>query len=125
MQSDQIRNQILIKKAYPALIRIFIYGDAEVEINAIASIHILITQVIQETEDDDPYQLFDEIQQNNDVSKIYEVFIRNINKYTRDCCSMSIGYLYRSREIRDQKMRSDIIQYLKLLTDDSDNQSKT
>ncbi|KAA6397177.1 MAG: hypothetical protein EZS28_007295 [Streblomastix strix] len=93
--------------------------------NSITSIHILITQVIQDTEEDKLYQLFDEIQGCNDVSKIYEVFIRNMSKYTRDCCSMSIGYLYRSREIRDQKMRSDIIQYLILLTDDSDNQSKT
>ncbi|KAA6362176.1 MAG: hypothetical protein EZS28_042298 [Streblomastix strix] len=121
----QLENQILIKKANPALISIFIHGDVEVEIIAIASIHNRITECIEDTEKDKLYQLFDEIQGCNDVSKIYEVFIRNMNKHTRDFCLVCIGYLYRSREIRDQKMRSDIIQNLKLLTDDSDNQSKT
>ncbi|KAA6403441.1 MAG: hypothetical protein EZS28_001033 [Streblomastix strix] len=122
--SKWIRNQILIKKLQPALIRLLSHVDAEVVGNAITSIHNLITEGIEDTAEDEVNQHFDEIQRCDGIDKIYEIFTKNANKYTRDCCSVCIGYLYRAKEIKDSKMRSDIIQHLKLLTDDSDKQTR-
>ncbi|KAA6401690.1 MAG: putative CAMK family protein kinase [Streblomastix strix] len=124
--SRDIRLQLIQKKPYPALVRILSLADAEAAGYAISSIHNLVIEGIANFDDDDePNQHFDLIQRCNGASKIYELFLRNISKATRDCAAACIGLIYRAKEIGDAQMRSDIIQHLKfLICSDSDEQAR-
>ncbi|KAA6380548.1 MAG: hypothetical protein EZS28_023926 [Streblomastix strix] len=63
---------------------------------------------------------YEKIQECNGIEKIFELFKKNISKFSRDRAALIIGYLFRARKIPDPNMRTEIISYLKICVNDTD-----
>ncbi|KAA6376817.1 MAG: hypothetical protein EZS28_027656 [Streblomastix strix] len=121
---DLIRLLIFSKKPYSGLLRLLSHTNSLVVNDAIVSIfHILISGA-NSNPGAKAHPHYDMIQQLHGVQKIFELFKKNVSKYSKDRAALSIGYIYPSREITDPNMRFEIINYLVSVLGDSDMKVK-
>ncbi|KAA6367694.1 MAG: hypothetical protein EZS28_036779, partial [Streblomastix strix] len=117
--SDEIKLLIYNKKPYPGLIRLLKHTDNLVASDAIISILIILQTGSKTTPESDPHPHYETIQESDGIKKIFALFQKNGNKYSRDRSALCIGYLFKAREITDPIMRQEIIGHLKSLLNDS------
>ncbi|KAA6403427.1 MAG: hypothetical protein EZS28_001055 [Streblomastix strix] len=115
-----IQEQIIQANPFPAFVRLisFVRSDKTLVDNGISAIsYLLYHENIMVNETHPQYEVLSAC---NGIIKIFELFKRNTSKQSRDCSALSLGYLYRSREIEDQRMRQMVITHLKSLISDPD-----
>ncbi|KAA6338133.1 MAG: hypothetical protein EZS28_052726 [Streblomastix strix] len=118
--SDQIRLQLFDRRPFPGLLRILEHTDSIVVENGINSIYNILlsgSNTIQITETHPHYE---SLQDSNGVEKIYQLFNRNIDKFSKVRAAYCISIVYQGRVIDDQQMRVEVISYLKTLISDTD-----
>ncbi|KAA6404324.1 MAG: hypothetical protein EZS28_000142 [Streblomastix strix] len=116
--SDQIKEQIVAKKAYQSLIRIFDHNKIEVINSSIQIIDNLLSVYENKELDLSTHPHFDQMQQYNGIDKIYQLFKKNMNKDIRNRSALCIGRLYCAQSINNQIMKVEVITHLKKLTED-------
>ncbi|KAA6342378.1 MAG: hypothetical protein EZS28_052397 [Streblomastix strix] len=70
------------------------------------------------------HPFFQSLSECGGIKKIFELFQKNLNSYTKDYSALIIGFVYRAQEITDQLMKKEIISYLKNLLNDTDDWKK-
>ncbi|KAA6343286.1 MAG: hypothetical protein EZS28_052321, partial [Streblomastix strix] len=115
------KHLIYSKKPYPGLVRLLEHTDILVASDAIASIFLLLETGSNTSAIADPHPHYESILSCDGIKKIFDLFQKNISKYSRDRTALCIGYLFRARMITDSKMRQEVINHLKSLLCDSNN----
>ncbi|KAA6370403.1 MAG: hypothetical protein EZS28_034070 [Streblomastix strix] len=101
-------------QSYPVLIRLFNHTDIKVIQGSIIVIYnILIVGSTAETSK--PHQHFEVMVQCDGINKIFALFQHAENSEIKNVSAVCIGRLFKSREIENQQMRSEIITYLKTM----------
>ncbi|KAA6312077.1 MAG: hypothetical protein EZS28_055991, partial [Streblomastix strix] len=70
------------------------------------------------------HPFFQSLSECGGIKKIFELFQKNLNSYTKDYSALIIGFVYRAQVITDQLMKKEIISYLKNLLNDTDDWKK-
>ncbi|KAA6367266.1 MAG: hypothetical protein EZS28_037207, partial [Streblomastix strix] len=68
-----------------------------------------------------PNPFFNALQESGGTEKIFALFQKNADKFTKDRSALSIGYIYRNHEITDTVVRQEIINYLIAIINDNDS----
>ncbi|KAA6389835.1 MAG: putative NEK/NEK2 protein kinase, partial [Streblomastix strix] len=122
--SNENKLYIFYKKPYPGLIRLLEHSDWKIVSDSIMSIFLLINAGSTSTPDTDPHPHYDSIQEGDGVSKIFALFQKTENKYSKDKAALCLSFLFRQREITDSTMRMKIINHIKGPLYDADDQMK-
>ncbi|KAA6394036.1 MAG: hypothetical protein EZS28_010437 [Streblomastix strix] len=122
--SKDIGLLIFIKKPFTGLLRLLIHPNSQIVDDAISSIFHIIISGCNTSTIPCKHPHYDAIQELNGVDMIYELFQQNISKYSLDRAALTIGYLFRFREIPDQNMRFEIIDHLTSLLSDETYRDK-
>ncbi|KAA6378958.1 MAG: hypothetical protein EZS28_025515, partial [Streblomastix strix] len=118
----EVELKIYSNHPFFGLIRLLNHPNSQIVDDAISSIFHIIIAGASSTAISDKHPHFDEIQQYKGVENIYELFKKNLNKYSKDRAALSIGYIFRAREFPDKNMREIIINHFTgLLGDDTLN----
>ncbi|KAA6390277.1 MAG: putative NEK/NEK2 protein kinase, partial [Streblomastix strix] len=118
--SDEIKLLIYNKQPYPGLVHLLERTDGKIAGDAIISIFLLLETGSNTTPDTKLHPQFETIQECDGVYKIFALFQKNVNKYSRDRAALCIGFLFRSKQITNQEMKQEIINHLKSLLSDSE-----
>ncbi|KAA6391413.1 MAG: hypothetical protein EZS28_013058, partial [Streblomastix strix] len=122
--SDNIKQQIVSKKLYPSLVRVIELTNEDVTEFAIQSISILLKY----GNDVDPlaefHPHFEQLRSCKGIIKIFELLYRYSNKIILRCAALSIGYLYKRREIENQIMKQKVVNILLINQKHSDERIK-
>ncbi|KAA6353361.1 MAG: hypothetical protein EZS28_051112, partial [Streblomastix strix] len=118
--SSRIKNLLYSKKPYPGLIRLLYHPDIEIIDNTIITIYQILLVGSKTPPKQGVHPHFEEIQECNGIVKIFALFRQNQSKKSKDRAVLSIGNIFRAREIPDQNMRTEIISYLKICVNDTD-----
>ncbi|KAA6363667.1 MAG: hypothetical protein EZS28_040806, partial [Streblomastix strix] len=110
--SDQIQQQIYLKHPYPSLIRLLEHPDEEIVNNAIISIFYIQLCGLNTQSSTEQHPHYEAIASNQGIEKIFNLFQRNVSKYSKDCAAICLGFLFRYREITNELMRREIINHL-------------
>ncbi|KAA6390809.1 MAG: hypothetical protein EZS28_013663 [Streblomastix strix] len=119
--SDEAMLIIYNLKPYPGLIRLLEHQDDYVASDSISTIYNILDAFAKTTSDTEPHPHYESIQQFDGVNKIFALFHKNGSKYSRDNSAICIGYIFRAREITDPNIKHEIINYIKCLLSDSDD----
>ncbi|KAA6372378.1 MAG: hypothetical protein EZS28_032096 [Streblomastix strix] len=119
--SDEVKLLIAEKKPYPGLIRLLEHTNNNIAGDAIVSIFNIQLSGTNTTKESDPHPHYESIQESDGIKKIFALFQKNKSKYSRDRSAISLGYLFRAREITDPIMRQEIINHIKSLLNDDDD----
>ncbi|KAA6391400.1 MAG: hypothetical protein EZS28_013074 [Streblomastix strix] len=111
----QIKLLLFEKKPFASLLRLLDHTNRYVVDDAIASIINIILGGTNITEISEPHPHYTAMDELGGFDKIFELFNRNLSKYTRDSSAICIGRFFRAQEIPDLVMRQEIIQHLKTL----------
>ncbi|KAA6379928.1 MAG: hypothetical protein EZS28_024547 [Streblomastix strix] len=60
----------------------------------------------------------------DEIMKIFDLFKRNINKFSKDTSAICLGLLFKAREITNLEMKQSVIAHLKILINDTDEWTK-
>ncbi|KAA6382455.1 MAG: hypothetical protein EZS28_022018 [Streblomastix strix] len=111
--------QILIllfeKKPFAGLLRLLNHTERFIISDAICSIYNILTGCYFTTQIQEFHPHYSAIAESGGIEKIFELFNRNLSKYSKDNSALCIGTLFKTHEISDLVMRQDIIQHLKTL----------
>ncbi|KAA6384299.1 MAG: putative serine/threonine-protein kinase Nek3 [Streblomastix strix] len=121
---DDIGIMLYQKKPFPGLLRILDHTNIEVVSSAISSIKNIVASGQNTTSDTSVHPHYDTLNQCGGITKIYQLFQRNLSKRTRDHSAISLAMLFRAREISDTSMRKQIIQHFIILMNNLDEGSK-
>ncbi|KAA6403878.1 MAG: hypothetical protein EZS28_000585 [Streblomastix strix] len=72
-----------------------------------------------------PHPYFDQFVISGYIQQLYNLFKKTNDNDDKDIASLSIGRLFRTKEILDINMRKEIIEHLKTLLDDKDEWNQT
>ncbi|KAA6385992.1 MAG: hypothetical protein EZS28_018481, partial [Streblomastix strix] len=122
--SDEVRFLIYSKNPYYGLIRLLEHTDVEIASDAIGSIFNIIKAGSNTIPYTEPHPHYDSIQALDGINKIFSLFQKNGNKYSKDRAAICIGCLFRAHEITDPVMRLEIFNHLKSLLSDSEARVK-
>ncbi|KAA6361047.1 MAG: hypothetical protein EZS28_043426, partial [Streblomastix strix] len=117
--SDKLRLLLCTGNLFTSLSRLFEHKETEIIDDAVTSIHNIVAAGINTTPDDEQHPFFDIASQSNGIEKMFALFTRATNKRIKDRSAVCIGQLFRSKEINDQKMKVELIGYLKSMTKDA------
>ncbi|KAA6381976.1 MAG: hypothetical protein EZS28_022498 [Streblomastix strix] len=123
--SDEFKQSLYEKHPYPALIRLLNHQNIDIADDSITSIFNIMILGTDTTSISEQHPHFVEIQSCDGIRKLFDLFKRNdITKHIKDTTSRCIGFLFRSQEIPDKQMQTEIIAHLKALLNDSDDWGK-
>ncbi|KAA6388168.1 MAG: hypothetical protein EZS28_016305 [Streblomastix strix] len=123
MGNNENKKILIEKKPYPALIRLLDRSDTNIVNSVIGCIfNLLIVDTNTSFNSQHPHLIM--IQECGGIDKIFDLFKRNLSKYSKDASAIIIGYLFKSRTITNQNQRRDVIAHLKTLINDTDQWAK-
>ncbi|KAA6361424.1 MAG: hypothetical protein EZS28_043048, partial [Streblomastix strix] len=108
------------KQPYPGLMRLFDHQNQLIVDDAVASVFNIVcggSSSVPETAAHPHYQSMVECE---GIKKLYNLFQRSADKYSKDRSALALGKLYRMKEIEDAEMKADIIGHLKSINNDDD-----
>ncbi|KAA6360661.1 MAG: hypothetical protein EZS28_043812 [Streblomastix strix] len=120
--SNEINLLLFQKNPFPGLLRLLDHTNINVLGYAIAAINNILDAGACTTPMNQPHPHFESINTLGGVEKVFSLFRRNANKYSKDSAAICIGFLFKAKEIVDADMRREIIAHLKMLTNDPDYQ---
>ncbi|KAA6396048.1 MAG: hypothetical protein EZS28_008424 [Streblomastix strix] len=106
---DEVIHLILEKKPYSGLIRLLEHTDDNIVNNAIASIFNIQLSGSSTTPESDPHPHCESIQESDGIMKIFALFQKNQNKFSRDRSALCIGYLLSEQGRKNNELRKRII----------------
>ncbi|KAA6378730.1 MAG: hypothetical protein EZS28_025744 [Streblomastix strix] len=120
--SSNASNILLIfdKKPFLGLIRLFQHSDNLIIGYAIASIFSILIGGSNTTSMTSTHPHYESLASCSGIDKIFQLFQRNLDKYTKDKASFCLGFIFRSQVISNSMMRVQIINHLKTLLCDTD-----
>ncbi|KAA6384951.1 MAG: hypothetical protein EZS28_019524, partial [Streblomastix strix] len=117
--------QIYLKNPYPALIRLLDHPIKVIVNITVITIHNILYGGVKITPDSDQHPHFETISACNGVEKLFALLNQNrIDQWTKYYAFISIGFLYRSKEIPDEAKRQMVINHLKTISIDPDDDPK-
>ncbi|KAA6370763.1 MAG: hypothetical protein EZS28_033711 [Streblomastix strix] len=123
--SNEIRQSLYEKHPYPALIKLLNHPNNKIADDTITSIYNIMILGTDSTSISEKHPHFAEIQSCDGIRKLFDLFKRNdITKRIKDRGALCIGNLFRSQEIADKQMKTDIIAHLKALLKDPNDWNK-
>ncbi|KAA6391675.1 MAG: hypothetical protein EZS28_012796 [Streblomastix strix] len=126
--SEEVLQLLYSAKPYPALVKLLNHNDCQIVDYIVASIYSILTNTQGSLNSQELTQTvhphFVDMQACGGVQKLFSLFQRNLNKYSRDHSAICVGALYGNKEITDRNIRREIISYLKLLQSDYHDQLK-
>ncbi|KAA6377956.1 MAG: putative CAMK family protein kinase, partial [Streblomastix strix] len=93
--SNEIRQQIYLKNPYPALIRLLSHSDEEIVNNSFGSIYNIQLCGFDTTLSTEQHPHYEEIAANQGIEKIFNLFQRNVSKYSKVRAAIILGHLFR------------------------------
>ncbi|KAA6368000.1 MAG: hypothetical protein EZS28_036473 [Streblomastix strix] len=119
--SDNELLKILVEKQiYQPLILQFDHSNNDIVELSIQTITRNIVESAYLTSEMQCHPLFNTFFEKGYIDKIYELFKRNLSKYSKNLATYSIGRIFRSKEIINVNMKSEVIANLKTLINDKD-----
>ncbi|KAA6398122.1 MAG: hypothetical protein EZS28_006351 [Streblomastix strix] len=112
------------KNPYSSLLRILQHQNNEIVLSSIYSICSLLRGGLYTTQQGLPHPHFEIINQIDGINKIFSLINNNPDKKVKDAAAICLGRLHRSKEIKDQNMKIQIISHLKSLLTDPDDWTK-
>ncbi|KAA6375151.1 MAG: hypothetical protein EZS28_029323 [Streblomastix strix] len=107
------------KKPFPGLLRLLESQDILIAGDSITSIFNIIAAGANTTPKTEQHPHFEAMKQCGGVIKIFELFQKNENKFTKNREALCISRLFRAKEM-DKTMRKGIISHLKILAYEKD-----
>ncbi|KAA6346666.1 MAG: hypothetical protein EZS28_052077, partial [Streblomastix strix] len=93
--SNEIRQQIYLKNPYPALIRLLQHPDEYIVSDAITSIFNIQLCGLGTPLSTEQHPHYEEIAANQGIEKIFNLFQRNVSKYSKVRAAIILGHLFR------------------------------
>ncbi|KAA6365426.1 MAG: hypothetical protein EZS28_039048 [Streblomastix strix] len=122
--SYDIRLHLAEKKPFPALFRLLDHQEFLILRRTIASVFNILIGVADLTLVNQPHPHFQAVASCGGIEKLYSLFKKNeFEKFTY-FCALSIGQLFKAKEIPNIEMRKDVISQLKAALTSSDRQSQ-
>ncbi|KAA6396328.1 MAG: putative protein serine/threonine kinase [Streblomastix strix] len=112
-KSYDFRKQLYRKNIFASLVRLFDHSDDMVAVDGIVSIFHILCPTVQEKNQSEVHPHYEAMLQCDGINKIFKLFQRTENKPHRDFAAVSLGILFRMREMENVKMRREIIEFLR------------
>ncbi|KAA6392497.1 MAG: hypothetical protein EZS28_011979 [Streblomastix strix] len=122
--SDEVRQLLFQLKPYPALIHLFDHSDILVVGNSIISIHNILICGYKSDNTPEQHDHFDIMIEIDGIKMIFDLFKRNVSKFSKDRAAICLGMLFKAREITNLEMKQSVIAHLKTLINDTDEWQK-
>ncbi|KAA6378522.1 MAG: hypothetical protein EZS28_025950 [Streblomastix strix] len=123
--SNEIKQSLYEKHPYPALIRLLNHPNNKIVEYSIASIYNIMIVGINTMSISEQHPHFVEVHSCDGIRKLFNLFKRNdITKRIKHRGALCIGNLFRSQEIPNKEMKTEIIAHLKALLKDPDDWEK-
>ncbi|KAA6389762.1 MAG: hypothetical protein EZS28_014706 [Streblomastix strix] len=122
---NKVRQLLIDKQPYPALLRLLDHSDNYVVSDAIVSIVNLIITGSNTTPSNSHHPHFEIISSAGGIKRIFALFQSyNSNKFIKDTACLCLGILFRAKEFTNVLMKNSIIKHIKTLLTDSDDWTK-
>ncbi|KAA6377309.1 MAG: hypothetical protein EZS28_027164 [Streblomastix strix] len=122
--NDEFRQKMLLKKPFPSFLHLISYQREPLVSIGIKSINSLICSEFSKLTGADPCSIYQQFNSCDGITVIYNQFKRNLNKSVRDASAICLGFVFRSKEITNQKWRSEVVIHLKTLSSGKDPEMK-
>ncbi|KAA6379532.1 MAG: putative protein serine/threonine kinase [Streblomastix strix] len=116
--SNDIRLLLTEKKPYPSLIRLLDHTNIVVLLRTVASIYNILIRGSDTTPINQTHPDFYAIASCGGIDQLYSLFKKNEYQKITNLCALSIGELFKAKEIPNVEMRKDIICHLKSIYKD-------
>ncbi|KAA6384950.1 MAG: putative CAMK family protein kinase [Streblomastix strix] len=121
----EIKQQIYLKNPYPALIRLLDHPIKVIVNITVITIHNILYGGVKITPNSEQHPHFEAISACNGVEKLFALLNQtNMTQRTQYLVTISIGFIFRSKEISDEAKRQMVINHLKILSIDPDDDLK-
>ncbi|KAA6394414.1 MAG: hypothetical protein EZS28_010056 [Streblomastix strix] len=123
----QTNNEIIMmlfqkKDPFPGLLRLIDHSDFQISYESIGIIYNIIIHRANGSDQDQQHPFLQAVEACDGIRRIFGCYKRYNNKFIKDRSALCIGLLFRSREIADIEIKSEVIAHLKSLVKDFDYQ---
>ncbi|KAA6355610.1 MAG: hypothetical protein EZS28_048863 [Streblomastix strix] len=119
--SDEIKLMLFNQDPFPALIRLLQHTNSKVVGHAIITLNNIVVAGNDPTPDDQIHPHFESMGKCGGLDQIFQLFRRNLDKYTKDRSAICLGRIFRAQAIPNLAIRKEVIAHLKTLVKDPDS----
>ncbi|KAA6391559.1 MAG: hypothetical protein EZS28_012916 [Streblomastix strix] len=99
-------------KPFPSLLRLFDHSDEDIVSDAMCSVDCIMYYGAIGSESNSVHPYYEELASAGGIEKIYDLFRKTQDEYTKDISATCLGIAFKAQEITNPEMKDEIIAHL-------------